>query len=94
MFALFFKLGVVSMWEAESSDDSTEGLTPNVVHSKDRKHWGITLDVNSDVCSKCSLILNSEKLLKDGIRSFKCGHTYHVLCLRLSNSLFKCSICS
>uniref|UniRef100_A0A0A9X6F3 RING-type domain-containing protein n=3 Tax=Lygus hesperus TaxID=30085 RepID=A0A0A9X6F3_LYGHE len=79
----------------EVSEDSELYLLNNeiAVESIKNSQWGIKVDLNSHVCFHCSLTLNSEQLIKNGIRAFNCGHIFHITCLVHAASPFKCPSC-
>lgn len=65
------------------------------LHSK-KSHWGIKIDMENGHCIWCSLPLNSDPLIRgknNGLISFKCGHSFHTVCIRHQAANIQCVVC-
>jgi hypothetical protein len=76
-----------------------EDMSPTIqfknLYSK-KSHWGIRIDVKSGYCIWCSLPLNSDPLIRgknNGLVSFKCGHSFHTVCIRQQIDNIQCAFC-
>ncbi|KDR22801.1 hypothetical protein L798_00714, partial [Zootermopsis nevadensis] len=50
--------------------------------ASEKYHWGVKVNMVDGNCPFCSLPLGSLVLMKDGgVMTFRCGHSYHVVCL-------------
>lgn len=61
-----------------------------------KSHWGTKIDVKNGYCVWCSLPLNSEPLIRgknNGLISFKCGHTFHTVCINHQTDNIQCAVC-
>lgn len=59
-------------------------------------HWGTKIDIENGYCIWCSLPLNSEPLIRgknNGLVSFRCGHTFHTVCIRHQTDNIQCAVC-
>ncbi|CAH0386819.1 unnamed protein product [Bemisia tabaci] len=65
--------------------------------SPENHHWGVRLDLSEEFCHLCSLSLGAKALIaanNGGLIAFKCGHTYHAVCLKHQNShATVCTLC-
>jgi len=70
------------------------------IHLKNRyskkSHWGIQIDLKNENCIWCSLPLNSGPLIRgkhNGLISFRCGHSFHTVCIRHQTDNIQCVVC-
>ncbi|XP_050441842.1 uncharacterized protein LOC126846466 [Adelges cooleyi] len=61
-----------------------------------KSHWGARIDLKNDFCIWCSLPLNSDPLIRgknNGLVLFKCGHSFHTVCIRHQTNVVQCVVC-
>ncbi|VVC35347.1 WD40/YVTN repeat-like-containing domain,Zinc finger, RING-type,Zinc finger, RING/FYVE/PHD-type,WD40- [Cinara cedri] len=61
-----------------------------------KSHWGTKIDFKNGYCIWCSLPLNSDPLIRgknNGLVSFKCGHSFHTVCVRQQTDNIQCAVC-
>lgn len=61
-----------------------------------KSHWGTQIDVKNGYCIWCSLPLNSDPLIRgknNGLISFRCGHSFHTVCIRHQTDNIQCVVC-
>jgi len=61
-----------------------------------KSHWGIQIDLKNGYCIWCSLPLNSDPLIRgknNGLVSFRCGHSFHTVCIRHQTDNIQCVVC-
>ncbi|KAJ4451194.1 hypothetical protein ANN_02654, partial [Periplaneta americana] len=62
--------------------------------ASEEHHWGAKVNMVDGTCPCCALPLNSSVLMKDGgVTIFRCGHSYHVVCLKRQTQPHTCPIC-
>jgi hypothetical protein len=63
--------------------------------ASEKHHWGVKMNIVDGNCPYCALPLGSPILMKDGgVTSFRCGHSYHVVCLKRQAQHYTCPICT
>lgn len=61
-----------------------------------KSHWGLQIDLKNGYCIWCSLPLNSDPLIRgknNGLVSFRCGHSFHTVCIRQQTDNIQCVVC-
>jgi len=61
-----------------------------------KSHWGTQIDLKNENCIWCSLPLNSDPLIRgknNGLISFRCGHSFHTVCIRHQTDNIQCIVC-
>ncbi|PNF21597.1 hypothetical protein B7P43_G12731 [Cryptotermes secundus] len=63
--------------------------------ASEKHHWGVKVNIADGSCPWCALPLGSAVLMKDGgVTTFRCGHSYHEVCLRRHTPSRICPICT